>query len=133
MTGRTLNGARAVFLVAVDALTVERFRPRRRLALFIIFRIMTLAARLFDFRGLFRSTMAIATGPQGGIVVHWVVMAIIARKTVTRLHNMCFVIKQDIACNDLEHYPHWLFRSLGREGGISQDTNDKKNRAKPCE
>jgi hypothetical protein len=64
--------------------------------------------------------MAILTSTRLRFILFFMV-AIIARKRVPCVGRVCLVVKQDASCGGLKHKPDRFFRSLCREGRVTDD------------
>jgi hypothetical protein len=70
--------------------------------------------------------MAILTTTRLGFLLFFV-MAIIARNTISLVRRVCLMVKQDTSCGRLEHEPHRFFRSLCREGSVTDNAHNEKD------
>jgi hypothetical protein len=78
--------------------------------------------------------MAILTSTRAGPIFLFFVVAIIARKRIPCVCRVCLVVKQDASCAGLKHEPHRLFRSLCREGSVTDDAyNEQDCRKDKCQ
>jgi len=71
--------------------------------------------------------MAILTSTRAGPIFLFFVVAIIARKRVPCVGRVCLVVKQDTSCGGLKHEPDRFFRSLCREGRVTDNAYNEQD------
>jgi hypothetical protein len=127
MTSRAVDGAFFIVFMAVDTLAVGCICTRNNFGTFDFVRLMAIETTLrkgFLFGNLL---MAVPTGDQGTFVIHGMVMAVCTGKTIAHFRCVVGMIEQDLACCSLIHDSIRRVRGFGGEGGVADNTHEKKN------